>query len=1188
MPTNTTIANPTPEQAKVSVTYFDGLGKPIQEISHRQSASGKDIVNSIRYDDFGRQTKDYLPAPASDATMLFRDSLTVNTALSNYPQYLGDISFFQRRLDASPLGRTLKQGAPGYSWQIGSGHEIKFDYQANLNNEVKLITAISSWDAGLGVFKPMIDEGGANSYPAGRLYKTVTKDENWETGDGLNRTTEEFKDVQGRVILKRRYNLSDPHDTYYVYDQFGNLTYVIPPAVTGTLTQGKLNGQCYQYRYDRRERIAHKKLPGKSWEFMVYDKLDRVVANGPVASPFTNTVRNNNGWLITKYDALDRVVLTGWMAQAADSISWKARQAERDAEMTNFSETKTATTTNTTVNGVAFRYSNVAWPTTTFHVLTVNYYDDYNFPNAPATIPSFVMSDASQAVHYNQTTKPKGLPTGTYARVLEATTAYRREVNHLLYDIYGREVRNHKLNHLGGYTYSDAKLDFAGQLLNQEIQHKYTSSSASNTNVLIKQGHTYTPQGLLAKTLHTVNGNPTESLLKQEYDELGNVLVKRVGGSDLSGLECLQKVEYYHNIRGWLTDINYIGEPSTNLPIFQGNDPDDLFKFQIRYETPSPDNDFLPPTPGEAMYNGNISETQWKTRNDMIQRRYRYFYDDLYRLTDANYEKPGNPTPETNSYNEAVDYDKNGNITLLTRNGEYDDNLYFLEIDNLSYVYDLNKVDRLLKVTDNSSIGSGFYDGNISGNDYGYDAYGNLIIDKNKGIKVITYNHLNLPIGVEKNTSENVIYTYNALGDKVAKSWTSTTGSGNTDYLGIFQYTDGTLDFVSTSEGNLEASLTSSGLIFRYVYNYVDHLGNIRIRYAADSETGEVKILEENNYYPFGLKHNNYNMSRSAYIDGVGVGPCTDCPKSFNYKYNGKEWQDELGINFYDFGFRHYMPDIGRFTTMDPMADFTSYQSPYVVSDNNPVLNMDEDGLGFFNVIVNLLKRLWGAIQSIGNDCSCNKYTQESVRGAWIRPDFPVINEWLSDVFDGGGNKRQTKKESKPVKDRDKLTALDMDGAGLVEGDNSISNVDITIPRFVTPTPRPKIKPVPTLDNKPIEIGKTYNRHIQFAGNSSTLNLPLTERTMRDMLKTLKDFPQVHFMISTSVSVSSGRGATLNSLTTVDGKTGTLGGLMSARANAIYKFLIRRGVKPKQLSIGVGKIKTDGSQPDATFTVTNK
>src|SRR5690606_1186057 len=105
------------------------------------------------------------------------------------------------------------------------------------------------------------------NYDANALYKTVTKDENHSSG--LNHTVEEFTDKQGRVVLKRGYN-DMPHDTYYVYDDYGNLTFVLSPKLSkvivngGSLASGyqtMLANLGYQYKYDHRNRLVWKQLP---------------------------------------------------------------------------------------------------------------------------------------------------------------------------------------------------------------------------------------------------------------------------------------------------------------------------------------------------------------------------------------------------------------------------------------------------------------------------------------------------------------------------------------------------------------------------------------------------------------------------------------------------------------------------------------------------------------------------------------------------------------------------------------------------------------------------------------------------------------------------------------------------------------------------------------------------------------
>ncbi|MCD0457813.1 RHS repeat-associated core domain-containing protein, partial [Chryseobacterium sp. LC2016-27] len=409
----------------------------------------------------------------------------------------------------------------------------------------------------------------------------------------------------------------------------------------------------------------------------------------------------------------------------------------------------------------------------------------------------------------------------------------------------------------------------------------------------------------------------------------------------------LQQVDYLYNIRGWMTQIN---DPA--------NLGSDLFGYKIKYNQvegeQTPNNDFST-LQVKPKYNGNIAEVDWKsntTTGDNL-RRYGYVYDGLNRLLAGFYQKDTNPTAK--EYFEKMDYDLNGNITNLKRSASKDGNAFATTIDNLDYVYENNnQSNRLIKVTDISQNYQGYPD--ASGNTISYDLNGNMKYHIDKGILQIDYNFLNLPnyimfneglstrTGVIRN---NLTYKYRADGSKLKKIYkyapfdpfgtAQQLETKETDYLDSFQYEGkyvnsgdpkggGTitfitsLQFVPTSEGYFDFVKN------KYIYNYNDHLGNTRLSYFHNGSS--IEVLEENNYYPFGLKHEGYNALAGN--------------SSYQYKYNGKELQ-ETGM--YDYGARFYMPDIGRWGVVDPLAETSRRFSPYTYVYNNPISFIDPTGM---------------------------------------------------------------------------------------------------------------------------------------------------------------------------------------------------------------------------------------------------
>jgi len=113
-----------------------------------------------------------------------------------------------------------------------------------------------------------------------------------------------------------------------------------------------------------------------------------------------------------------------------------------------------------------------------------------------------------------------------------------------------------------------------------------------------------------------------------------------------------------------------------------------------------------------------------------------------------------------------------------------------------------------------------------------------------------------------------------------------------------------------------------------------DHLGNIRLSYADDNGDGSIatnEIREENNYYPFGLKHKGYNSNQNG--------------RNHKYGFGGKEEQDEIGLAWIDITARNYDPAIGRWMNLDPLAEKYLDVSPFAYVINNPLVFIDPDGM---------------------------------------------------------------------------------------------------------------------------------------------------------------------------------------------------------------------------------------------------
>ncbi len=670
-----------PNRVNTNIQYFDGLGRPLQTVQVGASPSYQDIVTPVAYDALGREAVKYQPYTATGTNGSYRPTGIADQLAF----YMGQAStssikqtgnpFSVTIFEPSPLNRVERQGFPGDAWQpnnVSTEHTARLAYGTNNGDvnygttgfAVRLFSADAVTTANHEHERILSSSG---NYGAGQLYLTISKDENWQASDGKKGTVEEYKDKEGRVVLKRMFNEkagnTEVLSTYYVYDDLGNLSFVLPPGANpdAGVPNGTLLEQfCYQYRYDGRRRLTEKKLPGKGWEHMVYNKLDQLVLSQDALQ------RSAGQWLFNKYDALGRNVMTGIYNSTANR---QDVQAAVDAHAILWEERDNANS-----SGMHTGYGNQAFPIANVNYYhTISYYDDYDFHNNAFGQPNGTTQVSSA--------RTKGLPTGTRTTVLGPGGTMLLTVNY--YDDYGRIIQTKSEHHLNnGTDVVDMVYNFDGSIKNTTRTH------VNGSTTTIASAYTYDHMGRKKTTSQSINGAVPTILSEMQYDEIGQLSIKKLANG-------LQKNEYTYNERGWLT--------SSSSPQFSIN---------LKY------NDGV-----HQQFNGNISGQIYTNNGNNV---FTYQYDKLNRLTSGaslnmtelldydlmgnikslnrdgtgakvyNYTD-GNRLESITGLTASYAYDANGNATTDGRNGvTLTYNHLSLPVTasksglNLTYTYDAN------------------------------------------------------------------------------------------------------------------------------------------------------------------------------------------------------------------------------------------------------------------------------------------------------------------------------------------------------------------------------------------------------------------------------------------------------------------------------------------------------------------
>lgn len=895
------------------IQYFDGLGRPVETVQKGVvPTTGADLVSLVEYDDAGRQYKNWLPIAFSGNSGAYVAAATITGGSPKSYYNYDSKPYATTEYEASPLNRVTGQYGVGNAWYANS-KKTSTAFQANAANEVGYYFVNSS-----------IKLERNSYYAANTLYKTVLADE-----DG--KTSTEYKDKLGRVVMKR----SDTNvDTYFVYNDLGQLSYVLPPIATDSLPtsgqisddQGVLQRYAYLYKYDERGNNVVKRLPGCDSILMVYDKADRLI----LSQDGNQRAKPTKQWTISKYDALGRVVYTGLINRSNSRTSLAA-------EIKDLVITEQYDSINTTFYNTGYTCNYFVGEVTP---ILVNYYDNYHFVKKNNLNLAFSTQVAGYTTYYPNA---KGLPTGSRTYILDKNiTQYT--ANALYYDDRGRVVQNRSTNFLGGKDNIYTAYDFTGKVTSTYKEH----STSSFSNFPEQYSYTYDQAGRLLVTNCQYGIMPSIVLSSNKYDELGRLITTyRHNATD--------SVKYEYNVRNWITKLKSGSSFEENLYYNSSN--------------------FSPAiTP---CYNGNIAATTW-TYNG-AKKAYVYTYNELNRLTlGTGYQTSGNTLYAPNN-KEQFEYDKQGNIQRLWRDKEYSG------IDFLQMTYAGNQLQSITDGYGSQGLYSvkEYQNKSNTTSEFAYDENGNMDKDLDRDIVTIRYNLLNLPDTIQFKNGNVIINRYDAAGQKmqsdyytrltaltpigegqvlnpengysdVTYSYSGTAYIGNMEYSiyknkslgygGVWVYSnvftpqrmynaEGYVDNLTT----LISSLMNNGV--RYNYFRKDHLGNNREVWngVRKNYSGTIKEVaatrQRTQYYPSGL----------PWASNTG-----DNPSVQSKKFIGKEFIEMHGYDCTDLGARVLYNAGDVIPTPDPLMEKYYSISPYSYCAGNPVNRIDPDGMDWF------------------------------------------------------------------------------------------------------------------------------------------------------------------------------------------------------------------------------------------------
>ena len=495
-----------------TITYLDGIGRPCREVTNSLGTTGTYVSTMMHYDACGRLSSTYFPTPIGTSITFPSESVFYSLSRAFY----GDDSAYESK-SYDVLQRETASFGGGDLWQK-NGREVSMEYGVNTESVKRYLPSVTNG---------RLQEKG--EYAQGSLYVEMTKDE-----DGKQVAI--YKNRVGQKILERR---ASDVDTYFVYDDMGNLRFVLSPNYQD---DEDLEAFAYDYRYDGRGRCVWKQLPGTQHIQYWYDDNDRLIYEQDAVLRAKNLIR------FYLYDGLGRMVVQGV------SSSYNLACSNALVRMSS------------TASFLGTGYVPIKIGVSSGQLELVNYYDSYSFLQLP------YFSELSKRISGQGTlAAPVGLPTGSIAFTSQGASLCHAAY----YDKRGLVVNEYQEYPNQTVVSKSVTYTFSGHPL--ESSYVVTRSPQSLT---YKFKNSYYPYNDKVKKIEFVTpSNVSKVIAENAYDDVGRLQKVQRGGN-------VGTLKYDYNVRGWLTLIEdnmfseklYYADSEVSTPCYNGNVSSQIWK----------------------------------------------------------------------------------------------------------------------------------------------------------------------------------------------------------------------------------------------------------------------------------------------------------------------------------------------------------------------------------------------------------------------------------------------------------------------------------------------------------------------------------------------------------------------------------------------------------------------------------